>query len=163
MRCRTLVLRGTATNYLENIVDNGISVPINTVGQNSGTQSGTPDWIFRASATFDTPRYSITAVGRGVSAGTYSNINVVCTTNCPASTALAPTIDNNSVSGAFYADLNFTAKIKVGGSDGQLFFNITNLFNRDPILLPEGGLSANPTFSDILGRAFRVGVRFRTK
>jgi outer membrane receptor protein involved in Fe transport len=159
----TLVLRGTATNYLENIVDNGISVPINTVGQNSGTQSGTPDWIFRASATFDTPRYSITAVGRGVSAGTYSNINVVCTTNCPASTALAPTIDNNSVSGAFYADLNFTAKIKVGGSDGQLFFNITNLFNRDPILLPEGGLSANPTFSDILGRAFRVGVRFRTK
>jgi hypothetical protein len=32
-----------------------------------------------------------------------------------------------------------------------------------PLLLPEGGLSANPTFSDILGRSFRVGVRFRTK
>jgi iron complex outermembrane recepter protein len=159
----TLVLRATATNYMENIVDNGISVPINTVGQNSGTQSGTPEWIFRASATFDTPHYSITAVGRGVSAGTYSNINFVCTTNCPTSTALAPTIDNNSVSGAFYADLNFTAKISIAGSDGQLFLNITNLFNRDPILLPEGGLSANPTFSDILGRAFRVGVRFRTR
>nr|WP_315474864.1 hypothetical protein [uncultured Sandarakinorhabdus sp.] len=32
-----------------------------------------------------------------------------------------------------------------------------------PVLLPEGGLSANPTLSDILGRSFRVGVRFRTK
>jgi outer membrane receptor protein involved in Fe transport len=42
-----------------------------------------------------------------------------------------------------------------------VFFNITNLFDKDPILLPEGGLSANPTFSDLLGRTFRVGVRFR--
>ncbi|OYU14289.1 MAG: TonB-dependent receptor [Alphaproteobacteria bacterium PA4] len=157
----SLLLRGTATNYLENTVNNGISIPINSVGQNSGTQSGTPKWIYRASLTFDTPHYAITAVGRGVSAGTYSNIYVVCTTACPASTAAAPTVDNNSISGAFYADLNFTAKIKVGNSDAQMFFNITNLFDRDPILLPEGGLSANPTFSDILGRSFRVGVRFR--
>jgi outer membrane receptor protein involved in Fe transport len=66
------------------------------------------------------------------------------------------------VSGAFYADLNFTAKIKVGEADGQIFLNITNLFDRDPILLPEGGLSANSTFSDLLGRSFRIGVRFRT-
>jgi outer membrane receptor protein involved in Fe transport len=158
----TLLLRGTATNYLENTIDNGISIPINSVGQNSGQQSGTPDWIFRFSATFDTPNYAITAVGRGVSSGTYSNTYVVCTTSCPASTAANPTIDNNSVSGAFYTDLNFTAKIKVGDSDGQVFFNITNLFDKDPILLPEGGLSANSTFSDLLGRTFRIGLRFRT-
>jgi outer membrane receptor protein involved in Fe transport len=158
----TLLLRGTATNYLENTVDNGISAAINSVGQNSGQQSGTPDWIFRFSATFDTPHYAITAVGRGVSSGTYSNTYVVCTTSCPASTAANPTIDNNSVSGTFYTDLNFTAKIKVGDQDGQVFFNITNLFDKDPILLPEGGLSANPTFSDLLGRSFRVGIRFRT-
>jgi iron complex outermembrane receptor protein len=156
-----LMLNGTATNYLENTVDNGISVPIDTVGQNSG-QSSTPEWIFRLSATFDTPSYSITAVGRGVSSGTYSNTYVVCTTGCPASTAANPTIDNNHIDGTFYTDLNFTAKINVGGSDGQLFFNITNLFDKDPILLPETGLSANSTFSDLLGRAFRVGVRFKT-
>jgi iron complex outermembrane recepter protein len=158
----SLLLRATATNYLENTVDNGISIPINTAGVNSGQQSGTPSWIYRGSVTFDTPRYTITAVGRGVSSGTYSAINVVCTTTCPTSTATAPTIDNNSVSGAFYADLNLTAKIKVGDADGQIFFNITNLFDRDPILLPEGGLSANSTFSDLLGRSFRIGVRFRT-
>lgn len=158
----SLFLRGTATNYLENLVDNGISTPVDSVGQNSGQTSGTPDWIFRLSATLDMPDYSITAVGRGVSSGTYNNTYVVCTSGCPASTAEAPTIDNNHVDGTFYTDLNFTAKIKVGGSDGQIFFNITNLFDKDPILLPETGLSANSTFSDLLGRSFRVGVRFKT-
>lgn len=159
----SLSLRGTATNYLENLVDNGVSVPVDSVGQNSGQTSGTPDWIFRLSATFDTPDYSIAAVGRGVSSGTYSNTYVVCTTACPTSTALAPTIDNNDVDGTFYTDLNFTAKIKVGESDGQFFLNVTNLFDKDPILLPETGLSANSTFSDLLGRSFRVGVRFKTR
>lgn len=159
----SLLFRGTATNYRENTINNGISAPVNTAGQNSGTQSGTPDWIFRLSATFDTPHYSITAVGRGVGSGTYNNTYVVCTTTCPASTPVNPTIDNNSVAGAFYTDLNFTAKLKVGAADGQLFFNITNLFDRDPILLPETGLSANPTFSDLLGRAFRVGVRVQLR
>ncbi|OAN56703.1 MULTISPECIES: TonB-dependent receptor plug domain-containing protein [unclassified Sphingobium] len=157
-----LTLRGTATNYLENLVDNGVSVAVDTVGQNSGQTSGTPEWIFRLSATFDTPSYSITAVGRGVSSGTYNNTYVVCTSACPTSTAANPTINSNHIDGTFYTDLNFTAKIKVGGSDGQLFFNITNLFDKDPILLPESGLSANSTFSDLLGRAFRVGVRFKT-
>jgi outer membrane receptor protein involved in Fe transport len=156
-----LTLRATATNYLENVIDNGISTPVDTVGQNSG-QSSTPDWIFRMSATFDTPTYSITAVGRGVSSGTYNNTYIVCTTDCPTSTAANPTINSNHINGTFYTDLNLTAKINVGGADGQLFFNITNLFDKDPILLPETGLSANSTYSDLLGRAFRVGVRFKT-
>ncbi len=156
-----LTLRGTATNYLENLIDNGISTPVDTVGQNSG-QSSTPDWIFRLSATFDTPSYSVTAVGRGVSAGTYNNTYIVCTSDCPTSTATNPTINSNHIDGTFYTDLNFTAKINVGGADGQLFLNVTNLFDTDPILLPETGLSANSTYSDLLGRAFRIGVRFKT-
>lgn len=158
----SLNLRATATNYLENLVDNGVSVPVDTVGQNSGQTSGTPDWIFRLSATLDTPNYSITAVGRGVSSGNYNNTYIVCTSGCPTSTASAPTIDSNSINGTFYTDLNFTAKIKVGDASGQFFVNVTNLFDRDPILLPETGLSANSTFSDLLGRSFRVGVRFKT-
>ena len=157
-----LTLRATATNYLENLVDNGVSVPVDSVGQNSGQLSGTPDWIFRLSATFDTPDYTISAVGRGVSSGTYNNTYIVCTTGCPPSTAANPTINDNHINGTFYTDLNFAAKVKLGGSDGQLFFNITNLFDKDPILLPESGLSANSTFSDLLGRTFRVGVRFKT-
>lgn len=159
----SLTLRGTATNYLENLVDNGVSVPVNTVGQNSGQTSGTPDWLYRFSATLDTPTFAVTAVGRGVSAGTYNNTYVECTSSCPASTATNPTISSNHVSGVFYADLNFTAKVKMAGTDGQFFLNVTNLFNREPILLPETGLSANSTFSDLLGRSFRVGLRFQMR
>ena len=33
----------------------------------------------------------------------------------------------------------------------------------DPLLLPETGLAANSTYSDLLGRSFRVGVRFKLK
>jgi outer membrane receptor protein involved in Fe transport len=49
------------------------------------------------------------------------------------------------------------------GSQAELFFNVTNLFDADPLLLPETGLAANSTYSDLLGRQFRVGIRFRTK
>ena len=105
---------------------------------------------------------SRSAVGRGVSSGTYSNTYIVCTTNCPTSTATNPTINSNHIDGTFYTDLNFTAKINVGGADGQFFLNVTNLFDTNPILLPETGLSANSTYSDLLGRAFRIGVRFKT-
>lgn len=159
----SFTLRGTATNYLDNIVNNGLAVPINTVGQNSGQTSGTPKWIFRVSAAVDTPTFSITGVGRGVSAGTYNNTYIECTTGCPTSTALNPTINKNDVSGSFYADLNLTAKVNFDGAEGQVFFNVTNVFDREPILLPETGLSANSTFSDLLGRAFRVGIRMQTR
>ena len=46
---------------------------------------------------------------------------------------------------------------------GEFFFNVTNLFDADPMLLPETGLAANSTYSDLLGRAFRVGVRFKLR
>lgn len=159
-----LTLRGLATRYIDNIINTGVPnvTPVDAVGSNGG--SGPPKWIFRASATIDTPTFSITGVGRGVSSGTYFNNIVECQTTCPTSTTQFPTYDDNSVSGLFYADLNVTAKIDIAGDgDGQVFFNVTNLFDRDPLLLPEGGLSANTTYSDLLGRAFRVGVRMATR
>lgn len=158
----TFTLRGTATNYLDNVVNTGLSVPVNTVGQNSG-QGSTPNWIFRLTAAYETPDYSITAVGRGVSAGTYNNNYVVCTSGCPASTALNPTVNSNHIAGTFYTDINFTTKVSMGDADAQFFINVTNLFDRDPILLPESGLSANSTYSDLLGRAFRFGIRMQTR
>ena len=68
------------------------------------------------------------------------------------------------VSGAFYVDLNVTTKFDaLGDGDGEFFVNVTNLLDADPILLPETGLAANSTYSDLLGRSFRVGVRLRMR
>jgi hypothetical protein len=66
--------------------------------------------------------------------------------------------------GAFYVDLNVTSKFDaLGRGDGEFFVNVTNLLNGDPIILPETGLAANSTYSDLLGRTFRVGMRLRLK
>jgi hypothetical protein len=138
-------------------------VVLNTAGVNGG-QAGTPKWIYRFSAAYDSDTFGITAIGRGVSAGKYVANGIECQTTCPVSTVNAPTYERNRVSGAFYVDLNITSKFDaMGRGDGEFFVNLTNVFDSNPILLPETGLAANSTYSDLLGRAFRVGVRLRTR
>ena len=161
----SLTVKGVATRYIENLSDTGIvgTVPVNTVGANGG-QASTPTWIFRGSATFETQTFSATVVGRGVSAGKYSASGIECSSGCPLSTNQFPTYDNNRVSGLFYVDANLTQKIAVGGnSEAEMFFNVTNLFNRWPLLVPETGNATNTTYSDMLGRQFRVGIRFNLR
>ncbi len=158
-------LRGLATRYLENRFDSGVpgTVVLNTAGVNGG-QTGTPKWIYRFSAAYDTDTFGITAVGRGVSAGKYVANGIECQTTCPVSTVNAPTYERNRVSGAFYVDLNVTNKFDaLGRGDGEFFINVSNLFDSNPILLPETGLAANSTYSDLLGRTFRVGMRLRLR
>ncbi|RYD44475.1 MAG: TonB-dependent receptor [Sphingomonadales bacterium] len=160
-----ITLKGTATRYIENLSDTGIAgtTPVNTVGANGG-QASTPKWIFRANVNYSTPTFSGTVTGRGVSSGKYLANAIECTSGCPTSSSQFPTYDNNHVKGTFYVDLNLTQKVKVGSaSESEFFFNVTNLFDADPLLLPETGLAANSTFSDLLGRTFRVGVRFKIK
>ncbi|MDP8913024.1 MAG: TonB-dependent receptor, partial [Pseudomonadota bacterium] len=160
-------LRGLATRYIDNITDTGFSIPVDSVGSNGG--SGPPKWIYRFSASVDTPTYTITGTARGISSGTFSNSFIECETNCPVGRPSAivsqfPTIDNNDAAGLFYVDLNVTTKFNaLGRGDGEFFVNVTNVFDADPLLLPEGGISANTTYSDLLGRAFRVGLRIRTR
>ncbi|MGX7926328.1 TonB-dependent receptor plug domain-containing protein [Tsuneonella sp. HG094] len=166
-----LTLRGLATKYLKNIVDTGIttSAILNTVGVNGG-QFSTPNWIFRFSATVDTPDYAISGVARGVSKGLYAANGIecapgTCPTNRTAAEASAfPTYDNNRVKGTLYFDLNTTFKFDTfGDKRGEFFVNVTNVFNSTPLLLPETGLAANSTFSDLLGRTFRAGVRLNLR
>lgn len=159
-----VTVRGVATRYLENLFDSGVpeAVVLDSVGVNGG-QATTPTWIYRINASYDTDDFSITAVGRGVSSGKYVANGIECQTTCPVSTPQFPTYESNRVSGLFYADLNLTAKVDMAGAQAQLFVNVTNLFDRWPLLLPETGLAANPTYSDLLGRAFRIGIRMQTR
>lgn len=161
----TFTLRGLATRYIENRFDSGVpnSVVTNSVGVNGG-QTGTPKWIYRISASYETDRFGITAIGRGVSSGKYVANGIECQTDCPVSTVNAPTYERNRVSGTFYVDLNLTSRFDaLGRGDGEFFINVNNLFNATPLLLPETGLAANSTYSDLLGRQFRVGVRLRMR
>jgi outer membrane receptor protein involved in Fe transport len=163
-------LRGLATRYIENTVATGVPgfIPLNSVGTlgvGTGTQSITPKWIYRVSAAYDTDDYTLTATARGVSDGRYDATGIECTINtCPISTNQFPTYEDNSIGGATYVDANVTFKFDAfGGKNGEFFINVTNLFDADPILLPETGLAANSTYSDLLGRSYRVGVRLKLR
>ncbi|WP_033919468.1 TonB-dependent receptor plug domain-containing protein [Sphingomonas sp. 37zxx] len=158
-------LRGLVTHYLENRFDSGVpnTVVVDTTGVNGG-QASTPSWIYRASASYTSDDFGITAIGRGVSSGKYVANGIECQTTCPTSTVNAPTYESNQIDGAFYVDLNVTQKFGFGGdARGEFFVNVTNLLNADPILLPETGLAANSTYSDLLGRTFRIGIRVQTR
>ncbi len=163
-------LRGLATRYIENTVATGVPgfTPLNSVGTlgiGTGTQSITPKWIYRVSAAYDTEDYTLTAVARGVGDGRYDATGIECQTgSCPVSTNQFPTYEDNSIGGATYIDANVTFKFDAfGGKNGELFFNVTNLLDSDPILLPETGLAANSTYSDLLGRSYRVGLRLKLR
>ncbi|BAK66097.1 TonB-dependent receptor-like protein [Sphingobium sp. SYK-6] len=164
-----LLVRAMATRYLKNYVDDGLTTPTDSVGQNAG--SGPPKWLYRVQATYTNDPVSITLIGRGVSAGVYDNSFITCTSGCPVSTADNRTINSNRIDGAFYVDANITYDFSVLGEESQLFFNVRNLFNKDPAIVAGGGQGAagsayatpstNQSLYDLLGRTFRVGLRFK--
>lgn len=59
--------------------------------------------------------------------------------------------------------MNLSQTVRFGGNQAQFFVNVTNLFNRWPLLVPETGMAANTTYSDMLGRQFRAGIRISLK
>lgn len=156
-----MYLHGTATKYIKNYTDNGISEPTDSAGENSG--NGPPNWRYQAtlSYTLDAFRASLTA--RGLSDGVYSNSYIECTTGCPLSTIDHRTINDNHVEGQFWFDFATSYKFEVGDSELEAFLNIRNLLNADPkIVAPLAtGSAFNRGMYDVLGRVFRTGVRFK--
>lgn len=157
-----LTLRISATHYIKNYVNNGIDAPTDSAGANGiGATFGAPSWIYRLAATYENDGFTATAVARGVSTGTIDNNYVVCSANCPTATTAHPTINANRVAGAIYADLNLTKKVRLASTPSEVFLQIANLFDRDPVIIASGGLSTNPTYYDYLGRLLRVGMRLQ--
>jgi len=161
-----VTLRMLATHYLENYQDNGVNPPLDSVGSNSS--NGPPDWIYRATLAYSNDPFTLTLTGRGFSSGTYLNNYIECRSGCPASSADSPTINDNSLPGAFYLDASFSYRLARRNVDWEVFFSVQNLANRDPAAVAQGpaGVSfattpTNPILYDTLGRMFRAGVRMQ--
>ena len=161
-------LRGLVSHYIDNIIDNGIDVARDLAGQNAGGGDATPSWNYRLTANYEIDSWSFNLVGRGFSGGVYDNNFIECTTGCPASTPAARTINNNQIAGQWYVDASITKKVKLGGSKVDLFLYVRNLLNSDPVLVGNGPTGNNtPAYPmtnrnlyDVLGRVYRMGVRF---
>ncbi|MDP1027328.1 TonB-dependent receptor [Sphingomonas sp. KR1UV-12] len=154
----TFTLRGLATHVREFVTDLGLprTVPIDSAGANSGN---VPSWKWLLTQTYSQDRFSLLVQERWFSDGVFGNQYVVCQTACPTSTADAPTIDYNTMKGAFYVDIGGTYNF---GKSVSAYFKVDNLLNRDPTPSPQTntGVDVNPFLYDIIGRVYRVGVRF---
>jgi outer membrane receptor protein involved in Fe transport len=163
-----VVLRALATRFLENYTSNGVNVPTDTVGQNTG--SGPPKWRYSAQISYALDPLRVALTARGISSGVYDNTFVECTTGCPVSTVNNRTINNNHIAGEMWLDTNVTYNFltkEEDGADVEAFLNVKNILNKDPSVVAPGpgGVSFvqaayNSTFYDGLGRVFRVGIRF---
>ncbi|MBB6226589.1 outer membrane receptor protein involved in Fe transport [Polymorphobacter multimanifer] len=161
-----LTLRGVASHYITALTDNGIDVPVDLAGQNAG--GGVPSWNYRLSANYDLEKWGFNVVGRGFSGGVYDNNFFECTSGCPLSTPASRTINDNGIAGQWYLDASITHRFTVKRSKAEVFLYVRNLLNSDPVLVGNGPTGNNtPAYPqtnralyDVLGRVFRVGVRF---
>jgi iron complex outermembrane receptor protein len=159
----SLTVRALATHTISFLTNSGIigTIPVESAGVNLGnsvTSAGIPDWKAYFTQGWDTEKFSVTVTERWFSDGVYSNENIECQTNCPVSTVVHPTIDNNQMKGATYVDFGGTyhASEKI-----TAYFKVDNLLNKSPEPAPQTSVyyGANPYLYDVLGRMYRVGLR----
>jgi len=163
----TITLRGLATRYLENYINNLATPPTDNVGTNSNNGSqllSLPKWRYMAELQYDNGPFSVLFTARGISAGKYNTSYIQCASGCPASTTANMTIENNHIPGATYFDADIHYKIR---PEVEVFMSVNNLLNTDPVMIAYGPaigaapLSVNASGYDILGRTFRWGVRVK--
>jgi iron complex outermembrane receptor protein len=154
-----LTVRALATNVRNYITNTGLpgAVPIQMAGNNTGA---TPDWKLLAQQGWDTDKYSFMLQERWFSDGTFGNQYVVCSAgSCPVSTNNHPTINYNTMPGAFYLDVsgsyNLTPKLTA-------YVKVDNLLDQGPTPSPftNTGIDINPSLYDVLGRFYRFGLRY---
>jgi outer membrane receptor protein involved in Fe transport len=153
-----VTLRALVTRNISFLTDPGVvgTIPSEGAGANLGA---TPKWKGLASQSWDTDKYSLTLTERWISKGVYSNEFIECQTNCPVATTIHPTIFDNKMKGAFYVDLGGSYKFD---DKTTAYFKVDNIGNVDPAPAPQNNLSygINPQLYDVLGRVYRVGVRY---
>ena len=152
---------GTHVDYLKQ--DDGITAPVNSVGDFSLFGLGPADWRWLLSATYANDRFSATLTGRFRSDGVDSNSFIEGVSACPQSTPGHETINNNRIAGAFYTDAAVTYDVWRGEDGGsiQAYLTVQNIANKDPSVVgtPIFTPSTNTHFFDQLGRVYYAGLR----
>ena len=157
-----IALRMLATHYLKNYANDGTNVPTDTVGENG--LDGPPRWRWTASLSYALDPFTATLAARGISSGKLDNRLIACVSDCPLSTVIHPTIDDNHMPGAVYLDAAFSYRLMNSGV--ELFVNVRNLTDKDPAITPRGPSGypfdqflANPGIYDTVGRTYMLGAR----
>jgi outer membrane receptor protein involved in Fe transport len=130
-------------------------------GGNSQTynQSGgnTLTWKLNETQSYQNDVWGINLTERWYADGIFTNKNtLVCAPGtCPVPTVQTPTINFNKVSSVLYLDVGANWNVS---DKTQIYTRVDNLTNIRP---PDtGGSNPNNTLYDVVGRMYRIGVRF---
>jgi iron complex outermembrane recepter protein len=138
---------------------------------------GFPEWKANLNVTYTMDNWSAFVQGRWIDGGLLDRTRLESTTSIPltqrpAGSVLAAcgtnicTIDDNSVPSNFYVDA------RIGGRFGEeqnleVFANIQNLLDREPVLTPGSGVGrtgtgtgVNTGLYDLAGRRYTIGVNY---
>ena len=138
---------------------------------------GFPEWKITANMSYTMDNWSAFLQGRWIGDGKLDRTRLESVSSVPLSArpagsvlaACGPnvcTIDDNSVPSSFYMDARITGRF---GAEQNLevFANIQNLLDREPVLTPGNGVGrtgtgtgVNTGLYDILGRRYTIGVNY---
>lgn len=150
--------RALATRNLHYITESGVvgTIAVDSAGSNMGN---TPKWKVLAQQTWENDKLSVTFTERWISDGTYRNDFIECQTGCPVSTLIHPTIYSNKMKGAAYLDIGASYNLS---KQLQAYVKVDNVTDRGPEAAPQTNASygINPALYDVVGRTYRVGLRY---
>ncbi len=149
----THVLSFKSSTDVSTLFPNGIDRAGQT-GAAFGGPAGLPKWLGNATIDYEVAGIGINTNIRFVSKSNQNN-GLFGPDQAGYNPALTTSINDNNVAAATYLDLGLRYNF---GSDRrfQVYFNIDNLFDRDPPQPTEG-----TAYYDTLGRTFKGGARFR--
>ncbi|PZU10958.1 TonB-dependent receptor [Sphingomonas sp.] len=133
---------------------------IDRVGQTGlavGATGGVPDYSLNGTITYLDGPFTGSVNMRYIPRGIY-DVTLVGPQDKGYSPTLANSINDNRVASAFYTNLSLDYAIGPNRKI-HMFGVVNNLFDKDPPVSP-GTTVTNPVLFDVIGRTFRVGVRF---
>ncbi len=136
---------------------------VNRAGQNGSPvsqESGVPDFTGRFFASYETEKWDIGFEAEYISSGLYNATQIG-----PDQAGYDPTLPNsvsdNSIDEYWYFDARFAFRPLTERPELELFARVDNLFDKDPPnRFPSSYGVTNPILYDVVGRMYRMGVRF---
>lgn len=137
---------------------------VNRAGMNGSAvsaPSGLPDYTINAFLGYEGDRFSTQVQVRHISGGIY-NAELIGPHQAGYDPLLPNSVSDNKVEAVTYVNLNAQYALwSEGAQRVELFGVVNNLFDKDPPKdLPSSFGPTNNVLYDVLGRSYRVGVRF---
>jgi iron complex outermembrane receptor protein len=130
----------------------------------------TPYWRGVFGADYTAGNWSVGMRARYISKGaSQPNLRQIiqCLSGCPAQATIPANYTTQNYvleKSSLFFDLNISRDLAMKDAKAQIYMNIRNLFDRDPLIQPTGGQPYSfhtGSGDDALGRTYRVGLRVR--